>query len=209
MSGPGPEPDGDQRMPGAITHLLYLHGFRSSPQSTKARQTAAWVATHRPDLSWCCPQLPPSPREAMALIGEQIADWPAGHRAVIGSSLGGFYATALAERAGDWRAVLLNPAVDPARDLAGYIGELKAWHSDEPFFFRAEYIAELRAIAPAALTQPERYFAVLAKGDELLDWREMSARYAGCRIKLLEGSDHALSDFERQHLPDVTSFLGL
>ncbi|HEY9064823.1 MAG TPA: YqiA/YcfP family alpha/beta fold hydrolase [Burkholderiaceae bacterium] len=193
----------------AVTHLLYLHGFRSSPQSTKARQMAAWVAAHRPDVTWCCPQLPPSPREAMALIAQHVADWPLGQRAVIGSSLGGFYATALAERGADWRAVLLNPAVDPARDLAGYIGETKAWHSDEQFYFRSEYIAELQALTPQALSRPERYFAVIAKGDELLDWREMSARYAGCRIKLLEGGDHALSDFEQQHLPDVTAFLGL
>jgi len=193
----------------AITHLLYLHGFRSSPQSTKARQTAAWVAAHRPDVTWCCPQLPPSPREAMALIDRHVAVWPARRRAVIGSSLGGFYATALAERSADWRAVLLNPAVAPARDLAGYIGEIKAWHSDEQFYFRAEYIAELNALGPSAITHTERYFAVIAKGDELLDWREMSARYAGCRIKLLEGSDHALTDFEQQHLPDVGAFLGL
>ena len=193
----------------AITHLLYLHGFRSSPQSTKARQMAAWVATHRPDLTWCCPQLPPSPREAMASIARHVAGWPPGQRAVIGSSLGGFYATALAERSADWRAVLLNPAVAPARDLAGHIGQTKAWHSDEQFYFRAEYIAELQALTSPAVSGPERYFAVIAKGDELLDWREMNARYAGCRVKLLEGGDHALSDFEQQHLPDVVAFLGL
>jgi len=193
-------------MPVSVTHLLYLHGFRSSPQSTKARRMAAWVSEHRPALNWHCPQLPASPREAVANALEHVRDWPAASSAVIGSSLGGFYATALAEQLG-WRAVLLNPAVDPARDLAKYIGENKAWHSDEPFYFRAEYVDELRALAPAHLTRPERYLAVIAKGDEVLDWREMRARYAGCRIKLLEGSDHALSDFD-EHLPEVVAFLG-
>jgi len=188
-------------------HLLYLHGFRSSPQSLKARMTAAWVQQHRPDIDWWCPQLPPSPAEAMAMLHERLDAWPAEHSAVIGSSLGGFYATVVAERLG-CRAVLLNPAVDPARDLAKYIGETTAWHSDERFFFRPEFIDELRAIAPAALTRPERYFAIIAKGDEVLSWVEMSARCAGCKVKLLEGGDHALSDFE-QHLPDVTAFLGL
>jgi uncharacterized protein len=192
---------------GSVTHLLYLHGFRSSPQSAKARRMAAWVQQHRPDVHWWCPQLPPSPRESMALLHAGLAGWPAATTGVIGSSLGGFYATAVAERLG-CRAVLLNPAVDPARDLAKHIGETTAWHSDEPFFFRAEFIDELRAISPAAITQPQRYFAIIAKGDELLSWVEMSERYRGCRIKLLEGSDHALSDFN-EHLPDITRFLSL
>ena len=191
-----------------ITHLLYLHGFRSSPRSAKAQRMAAWVAEHRPDLHWWCPQLPPSPRDALALVLRGVAGWPPEAMAVIGSSLGGFYATAVAERLG-CPAVLLNPAVDPARDLEKYIGEQTAWHDPaERFFFRPEFVGELRAMRPAAPTRPERYFAVIAKGDEVLDWREMTARYAGARIKLLEGGDHALSDFDA-HLADITAFLGL
>lgn len=191
-----------------ITHLLYLHGFRSSPQSAKARRMAEWVRTQRPDLHWWCPQLPPSPREAMALVSGQTRDWPATQMAVIGSSLGGFYATVVAERRG-CPAVLLNPAVHPARDLANHIGEQTHWHDPtERFFFRAEFVDELRALAPAALTRPERYFAVIAKGDEVLDWREMSAHCAGARIRLLEGGDHALSDFDA-HLGEIVDFLGL
>ena len=191
----------------ATRHLLYLHGFRSSPQSMKAGLTAAWVAQHRPDIEWWCPQLPPSPAEAMAMLNAQLGHWPAAQSAVIGSSLGGFYATALAERFG-LRSVLLNPAVSPARDLEKYIGETTAWHSDERFFFRREFIAELQAVAPAALTNPGRYFAIIAKGDEVLSWVEMSERYAGCKVKLLEGGDHALSDYAT-HLPDVAGFLNL
>ena len=143
----------------------------------------------------------------MDLLNEGMADWPISTTGVIGSSLGGFYATAVAERIG-CRAVLLNPALDPARDLTRYIGEITAWHSDERYFFQAEFIDELRAISPKVLTHLERYFAVIAKGDELLSWVEMSARYRGCRIKLLEGSDHALSDFD-DHLGEVIAFLGL
>ena len=197
----------------AATHLLYLHGFRSSPQSNKARRMAAQVESLRArgrDLSWCCPQLPPSPAAAMQLIRARVADWPKERMAVIGSSLGGFYATVLAEEIPACRAVLLNPAVNPARDLTGYIGEQTAWHDpSEHFYFRAEYVDELKALTPTAITRPERYFAIIAKGDELLDWREMTARYAGCRIKLLEGGDHALSDFDTAHLPAVLGFLGL
>ena len=190
------------------THLLYLHGFRSSPRSFKAQRLQAWLAAHRPEVHWWCPQLPPSPRAAMALVRQGIEAWPAASSAVLGSSLGGFYATAVAQATG-WPAVLLNPAVDPARDLAAYIGELAAFHDPEQhFFFRAEYVDELRDLVVPAITHPERFFAVIAKGDEVLDWREMAARYAGAQMRLLEGGDHALSDFD-EHLPHILSFLRL
>ena len=142
------------------------------------------------------------------MVFERVAAWPAAQTAVIGSSLGGFYATVVAARLGG-PAVLLNPAVHPARDLEKYIGEQTNWHDPaERFFFRPEFVDELRALAPAALTRSQRYFAVIAQGDEVLDWREMSARCAGARIRLLEGGDHALSDFDA-HLPEIVDFLGL
>ncbi len=107
------------------THLLYLHGFRSSPQSTKAQQMAHLVAITLPHLTWWCPQLPPSPQAAADLIAQGTADWPSHSMAVMGSSLGGFYATWLAAQRG-CPAVLINPAIDPARDLTRYIGEQTA-----------------------------------------------------------------------------------
>ena len=124
------------------------------------------------------------------------------------SSLGGFYATHVAQQRG-CHAVLLNPAVDPARDLAAYIGEQHCWQNpEERFFFRAEFVDELRTMAPGALHDPARYQTWVAKGDEVLDWREMVGRYPGATLRLLEASDHGLSDFE-QHLPIVLGFLGL
>lgn len=190
-----------------VTHLLYLHGFRSSPQSTKAKKLGAWIAAHRPDVVWWCPQLAASPAAALRDVLAGIAKWPSATTGIIGSSLGGFYATAVAERRGA-RAVVLNPAIDPARDLAGAVGATTAWHSDEPFEFRAEYVDELHAIAPPAkLADPDRYLAVIATGDEVLSWHEMRARYAGCHLRIVAGSDHALSDFD-DHLPAVLAFLG-
>ena len=190
------------------THLLYLHGFRSSPQSTKARTLAAHMAAHHPQVHWWCPQLPPSPRAAMEMLLEGIASWPRETMAVVGSSLGGFYATGVAEHTG-CRAVLVNPAVDPARDLAKYIGEQTSWHDpEERFFFQPEYVDELKTLACGPLAHPERYLAFIAKGDEVLDWREMHGRYASSPQVLLEGGDHALSDFD-SHLPRLLGFLGL
>jgi predicted esterase YcpF (UPF0227 family) len=192
----------------SISHLLYLHGFRSSPKSFKARFMADWLQRHRPDVHWWCPQLPPSPREAMDLVFGELARWPPERMAVMGSSLGGFYASVVAEQTG-CRAVLLNPAVNPARDLAGYIGELTSFHDpDDAFYFKAEYVTQLRLLTPRAITRPERYLPIMAKGDEILDWREMSARYGGTNMRLREGGDHALTDFDEE-LPHILEFLGL
>ena len=173
---------------------------------------AALVAQEHPDVRWWYPQLPPSPKLAMQLVLNGLSQWQgdAGFQqlAVIGSSLGGFYATALAERIG-CKAVLLNPAVDPARDLSRYIGEQTAWHdTSERFFFEAQFVDELRGLRGGPLKAPENYLAIIAKGDEVLDWREMTARYPGAQIRLLEGGDHALSDFET-HLPLIVDFLAL
>lgn len=193
----------------STTHLLYLHGFRSSPQSAKARLVADAVAQRRPAIQLWCPQLPPSPRQAIDLVMRGIATWPRQSMGVIGSSLGGFYATYVAAMT-RCRAVLLNPAVHPARDLARHIGTQTAWHDPQQhFYFRSEYVGELAALEVGELPRPEQCLAIIAKGDEVLDWREMSARYPDCCVKLVEGGDHALSDFGPRHLEDTLAFLGL
>lgn len=204
---PGTAPPDATTAAGGLTHLLYLHGFRSSPRSFKATLMAQWMAEHRPQIQWCCPQLPPSPREAMDLVEGLTNGWPQAGMAVIGSSLGGFYATVLAERRG-CRAVVLNPAVNPARDLAAHIGVQTSYHDPGlAFEFTSAHVNELHTMTPPPLANASRYAAVIAKGDELLDWREMQARYQGARILLLEGGDHALSQFDQQ-LPFVLEFLG-
>jgi predicted esterase YcpF (UPF0227 family) len=151
-----------------------------------------------------CPQLPASPREAMQLALTLVERYPAGELAIVGSSLGGFYATWLAERLG-CRAVLLNPAVDPLKDLDEHVGVTTSWHSGEPFEFKREYIDELAALRVEKITRPERYFLVAATGDEVLDYRDMVAHYAGARQHVIEGSDHAISEFP-QYVDEVLAF---
>jgi predicted esterase YcpF (UPF0227 family)/predicted GNAT family N-acyltransferase len=188
--------------------ILYLHGFRSSPHSAKARLLAQAMAARGLSDAWACPQLPASPAAAMWLALEcarQTLDRgldPA-QLTVIGSSLGGFYATWLAERLG-CRAVLLNPVVHAARDLATQVGSHRTFHDDAPFEFLPGYVDELAQAESAlgTLTRPERYFLVAATGDEVLDWREMRARFASSRQRIIEGSDHGISDFAAW-LPEV------
>jgi predicted esterase YcpF (UPF0227 family) len=187
--------------------ILYLHGFRSSPRSFKARVVhESMKAAGRPE-ELVCPQLPASPKAAMALALLLVERYPADKLAVVGSSLGGFYATWLAERLG-CRAVLLNPAVNPLKDLEKYVGVTTAWNSDEPFEFKPEYIDELAALRVERITRPERYFLVAATGDEVLDYRDMLAHYAGARQHLIEGSDHAISEFP-QYVDEVLGFCGM
>ncbi len=193
------------------THLLYLHGFRSSPLSMKAAKVAARVQSEHPEVVWWCPQLPPSPKEAMALVMDGTASWPHQRTAVVGSSLGGFYARWFALQTG-CRAALLNPAVFPARDLARHIGEQTTWQNpEERFFFQPGYIDELKTLEADIhrLASPHaKQFALIAKGDEVLHWQEMQVFSAGGAIRLIEGSDHSISDFD-DHIDALFAFLKL
>ena len=190
------------------THLLYLHGFRSSPQSAKAQIMAQRVQAQHPGVTWWCPQLPASPAQAIDLLLQGTADWPRGQMAVMGSSLGGFYAAWLSAHLGV-PAVLINPAVYPSRDLARYIGEHPVWQDPaQRIFFEPAYVQELIELESQPLPTRPATLALIAKGDEVLDWREMRARHQAGQVRLIEGSDHALSDFE-DHLPQILEFLQL
>jgi predicted esterase YcpF (UPF0227 family) len=184
--------------------IVYLHGFRSSPQSFKARLLGERMQALGVAGCWHCPALPASPREAVAGVLAQFAPGP--RDTLIGSSLGGFYATWIAERTG-CRAVLLNPAVRPASGLAAWVGEHPLYHGGGSFRFEAAYLDELRAME-TAITLPQRYFLVAATGDELLDWREMVAHYPGARHRVIQGSDHGLSDFA-DYQDEVLAFAGI
>jgi predicted esterase YcpF (UPF0227 family) len=113
--------------------------------------------------------------------------------ALVGSSLGGYYATWLAEKH-DLKAVLLNPAVRPYELLAPLVGPQKKFHTGEEYEFTSQHVAELQALEVERVT-PARYLLIVAKGDEVLDYRRAVERYRGCRQVVIEGSDHGLSDF--------------
>jgi uncharacterized protein len=161
---------------------------------------------------WRCPMLPVSPLEAVAVAEAEVAAVMTGKVAatdvtVIGSSLGGYFATYLAEKHG-WRAVLLNPAVLPERDLSGYLGEQPLWHGGGSIVVEPHHLDELRALGVRSITRPDRYYLIAATGDEVLDYREMLAHYPGVETKLIEGSDHAISEFAG-YVDDVLAFCGM
>jgi uncharacterized protein len=184
--------------------ILYLHGFRSSPQSFKARVMRARLAELGRLDEWQCPVLPVSPAEAIALAESVAAKADGDNVTLIGSSLGGYYATWLAEKHG-WRAVLLNPAVVPQRDLSHYLGEQPLWHGGGSIVVEPHHLDELRALAVDAVTRPERYYLIAATGDEVLDYRTMLEHYPNVRTTLIQGGDHAISDFPK-YLDAVLAF---
>jgi uncharacterized protein len=167
-----------------------------------------WVKDLLPDVTWWCPQLPASPEQTMDMLLQGTADWPREQMAVMGSSLGGFYAACLSAQL-DVPAVLINPAVHPSRDLARYIGEHPVWQDPaQNIFFEPAYVQELQVLESQPLPTRPATLALIAKGDEVLDWREMLARHQTGQVRLIEGSDHALSDFEL-YLPQILEFLQL
>ena len=190
------------------THLLYLHGFRSSPQSTKAERLAEWLVTTYPDVVWACPALEASPTSAMAQIAHLVADWPPTTSVVMGSSLGGLYASFIAHARG-WPSVVINPAVTPWLHGDRLVGTYPMWHDPtQTMTFSQDDLAALQDLALAACDVPTNTLAIVAKGDEVLDWREMAQHYEAADLRLLEGGDHALSDFE-PWLAHIAAFLSL
>ncbi len=186
--------------------ILYLHGFRSSPQSRKALTLHQHLQARGHSERYACPALPASPRVASQLALDLAQTVAVDQLALIGSSLGGYYATWVAENLG-CRAVLLNPAIDPARDLQAHIGRQPVFFSADQIDFRAEYIDELREI-DTTVTRPERYFLIAATGDRVIDYRMMTAKYRGARQRVINGSNHELSDFSH-YVDEVLSFCGV
>jgi predicted esterase YcpF (UPF0227 family) len=195
-----------------VTTIVYLHGFRSSPQSVKARcfarAVAALPAAARPRLR--VPALPPDPASAVAGVSDWI-EREMGPRAVddltlVGSSLGGFYATHLAERFGA-RAVLINPAIRPWHELRQHGGPQRNLYTGESFEVTAAHFAQLRALAVARITRPGRYFLLVRTGDEVLSWGDAVAFYAAAWQCVKGGGDHGWTDFDDE-VPAVLRFAG-
>ena len=183
--------------------LIYIHGFNSSPASSKAAAIQRELERRGRGGDFLAPALPHSPAAAAALLAPLVREHS--EACLIGSSLGGFYATWLAETHGV-RAVLLNPAVRPYKLLAGEIGRQKNFHTGEEYDFTAQHINELRALEVDSIT-PARYLLLVATGDQVLDYRDAVEKYRGARQIVIEGSDHGLSDFAH-FLDTVLAFGG-
>jgi predicted esterase YcpF (UPF0227 family) len=178
--------------------IVYLHGFNSSPASGKARQLGEHMARIGRLADYYCPALPNSPREAVALAEAELERRRPESVTLVGSSLGSFYATYLAEKHG-WKAVLVNPAVHAHKLLRAALGPQTNWHTGESWVLTETHLNELAALDVEAITRPERYLLLVQTGDEVLDYRDAVAYYAGATQIIEEGGDHGFAGFERHY----------
>jgi predicted esterase YcpF (UPF0227 family) len=184
--------------------IVYLHGFNSSPASGKAKLLGDYMAGIGRLADYYCPALPNSPREAIAKVESTLTRNRANAITLVGSSLGGFYATHLAEKHG-WKAVLVNPAVHAHKLLRDALGTQTNWHTGEKWVLTESHLAELAAMNETAITLPERYLLLAQTGDEVLDYRDAVAYYAGARQIVEDGGDHSFAGFER-HFQTILDF---
>lgn len=186
--------------------IVYLHGFNSSPQSHKAQFFAAWLGERGHAAQFACPVLPHFPDEAIAAAEKAMAGRAGGQVCFVGSSLGGFYATYLAEKH-DARAVLINPAVDPHIGLRDYLGIQRNLYSGAEYELTEAHLnAWAGQFVPAI--RPERYVLLVETGDEVLDYRRAVDKYRGARQVVIEGGDHSLKSFP-DHLSLIAEFAQL
>ncbi len=187
--------------------IVYLHGFTSGPQSRKVQTLAARMAQHGLTDRLICPQLKASPAASIAQIEDLLQKVGVGKTAtLVGSSLGGYYATHLAEKH-RLKAVLVNPAVVAAIELERYLGPQTWLYSGESFEFTRQHIAELRALEVPTLADPSRYWLLAEEGDETLDYRQAVKRYAGARQTVLPGGDHSFTRWD-DYLDDILAYAG-
>jgi predicted esterase YcpF (UPF0227 family) len=180
--------------------ILYLHGFNSSPQSHKAQLMGRFMAERGLASQYACPALPPLASQAVREIERHL---PADDLCFVGSSLGGFYATCLAEKHAA-KAVLINPAIEPHVGLRAYLGPQKNLHTGESYELTEAHLREWEKLRVPRI-MPGRYLLLVETGDEVLDYREAVRRYAGAQQVVVKGGDHSLQSFP-QHLPRIVEF---
>ena len=184
--------------------VVYLHGFISSPQSRKAVMLGDYLRASRPEVRYLVPELHHRPAQAVSQVQWHCLGKDPAELALVGSSLGGFYATVAAEKLG-CRAIVLNPAVHPHAHCARYLGPQANLYTGERFELTAAHVEELAALDVAAVSRPDRYWLIVETGDEVLDYREAVAFYAGARQTVVQGGDHALSSFA-EHVPGIAAW---
>jgi len=183
-------------------HIVYLHGFASSSQSEKALIVRDFFQQNLPQHRLSVPDLPYTPAEAWQELQLLCTAQPP--QLIIGSSLGGFLATALAEQFG-CRAVLINPAVRPHLLLQQHLGRYYHPVRQQHYDVAVEHLPILAALQLEKLSDPSRFLVLLQTGDEVLDYRHALDFYQQCQTDVQEGGDHSYQNLQSR-LADIVNF---
>jgi predicted esterase YcpF (UPF0227 family) len=198
-------PSGTMPVQRKASMIVYIHGFNSSPASHKANQLRERLAGLGREDEFACPALPHWPRDAMALLEREVSRVPADQVTLVGSSLGGFYATYLTEKFG-MRSVLVNPAITPHDGLRAYLGPQKNLYSGDEYVLTEEHLVQLAGMHVPKPARMDSYLLLHTTGDELLDWRVAVDHYRDCRQVIVQGSDHGFREFS-DYIDIVFEFL--
>ncbi len=185
--------------------LVYLHGFNSSPRSQKISELRTLLPALAPDIELVAPELGFDPHTALARARSAVAtagDRPVG---IIGSSLGGFYASVLASELGT-KAALINPAAWPHELLTDHLGVQHNPYTGESYELTQSHMTRLEAMDPGAGVPPDQLFILVQTGDETLDYRETLAKHRGSRTWIQPGGDHRFQNFPKV-VPAILAFL--
>ena len=174
--------------------ILYFHGFKSSSDSTKAKDLHKFISKRTKNTILITPNIHDSFHDAHDQIINLIeSNQP--NISFMGSSLGGYYASFFSQKFNK-KAVLINPAIPPLKDFEMHLGKNKNYSNGNKFIITKNDIDYIRSLSYKKILKPKNLMILLESGDEILNYNDASSYFSGSHIDILYGGDHSYSSFK-------------